>query len=1016
MSAKAKIFFSYKRNHPETTAVLEPVKVALEEAGYEVLIDRDIEGGEEWEQKLADWMFECAGAVIFASRAAMEDSEWCGREWSALSLWSRYRDIPLIPILIDLSPTELHLFSRLQCLQKSDTNLLSALLLRLTKTTPCYKIHPEDYITLHHQWLNYLYHRAPVLGCEPFSLADTYMEAECGILKWGKIREQKLDPDAESESTGGRKSCSETVLSLFADCSLREPIVVRGPAGAGKTSFCLHLADRLLSEGLAPIFIRFRNLTYHGQNDLWRLLSQPNTLRVGHANHSAPEPSRPVIDDILLREKVIFKGTTICRYIFIFDGWDEVSLGTSEGYKSKLQNILSLIRTQLFGSSRVGPPVRVILTGRPSIEVKESGLLRDETPILSLRPVSPSSLQMFSDTLVDKLGLNRRKANIVIAQYDEWCKNLKRESLRNLEVLGLPLLALLAFRALASDRVAPSQILQSSSALYQELIDQTVQHAGKGQKELLSPAAHVGGVELRLLLQRTASMITVTGEESINFEELDRRLRNDPALGNWEEKLRQATDTHPLHALVINFYFKGGDTEFGCEFLHKTFREYLYAEAVVTTLESVLDTCKDAHPIPAPRIGICSFDSREHPYHSHLCRELTLLLSPQWMTWEVRNHIFWLLESKIDSMPQRWLPMRDLLADIYAWWAEGAHLRKLPSVGSENVWEVAKVDALQDWSMSKDTVAVYQCASTTTLDSQLGDALIQITAFVHARLLDFPSDSPTQRFHQSQGIDSICRFRPGGHQSELSTIFSRIASTPFRPLGPKCNHIWLGHACLVLEAITGESLEFSNLSGTDLTESFLRGSNFQEAELFRAVLNKADLEGAILRKADLRLSSLVESTLRRADLADAKLHGANLSAADLRYAIVDNAILWGSTLKNANLDYSSAAGADLCGAIMWGASLKRAYLRKALFRNTDVQNSNLQHAELSCADLFGADLENSDLRCAKLSRTNLRSANLCGCDLSEVDLSGADLTNAKCDERTNFTKANLEGTIGLELP
>jgi hypothetical protein len=36
---------------------------------------------------------------------------------------------------------------------------------------------------------------------------------------------------------------------------------------------------------------------------------------------------------------------------------------------------------------------------------------------------------------------------------------------------------------------------------------------------------------------------------------------------------------------MISFYFKGGREDRGCEFLHKSFREYLYAEAVVEMLK-----------------------------------------------------------------------------------------------------------------------------------------------------------------------------------------------------------------------------------------------------------------------------------------------------------------------------------------------------------------------------------------------------------------------------------------------
>ena len=44
-------------------------------------------------------------------------------------------------------------------------------------------------------------------------------------------------------------------------------------------------------------------------------------------------------------------------------------------------------------------------------------------------------------------------------------------------------------------------------------------------------------------------------------------------------------EDHPLTRLMISFYFKGGQPEQGCEFAHKSFREYLFAECIVETLK-----------------------------------------------------------------------------------------------------------------------------------------------------------------------------------------------------------------------------------------------------------------------------------------------------------------------------------------------------------------------------------------------------------------------------------------------
>ena len=80
-----------------------------------------------------------------------------------------------------------------------------------------------------------------------------------------------------------------------------------------------------------------------------------------------------------------------------------------------------------------------------------------------------------------------------------------------------------------------------------------------------------------------AEAMTTYGSDVIPYETLRDRLKlSDKAL---DEKVTGATQKYSLTSLLISFYFKGGFKHTGCEFARKSFREYLFAEALVEVLK-----------------------------------------------------------------------------------------------------------------------------------------------------------------------------------------------------------------------------------------------------------------------------------------------------------------------------------------------------------------------------------------------------------------------------------------------
>lgn len=845
----------------------------------------------------------------------------------------------------------------------------------------------------HADYQRWLFEEAPVLGKEPFALAQVYVETECGQLTWGNIRdgieasgsddgpERKRRIDPFDEQWGGRHPLLVTVMGLLGREDFNDAVVIQGVAGSGKSAFTLRLCSQLVSEGLRPIRIRLRDLRF--DRPVLEALSQAVRLSDDvRGPEKYPRPDDLFLGGNIFKESLLFRNAVICPYVLILDGWDEISISVSDSFKQRVDKMLEALRNEYLRDR--GVRVRIILTGRPSTAISESMFLQQKTPILTVRSLNPEHLRSF----ISDLHIVLRNASNSTSSGEKWqmgdiqrfesiferyeadfarlsgqSKNAQHyvppKAAGSMDVLGLPLLAHIAVRLLSRWEGDLAKLIANPTSLYRYLVDLTCEKSGQLGSYDLDPTGRprIAGRTLRTLLGRTAVAMTNHGQESISHDELECRLGLQG--GQLDTRVRQADDEHALTSLMISFYFKGGHRELGCEFVHKSFREYLFAEAVVEVLKEYGRKAREPLGERAPYWK--EFDSAD-PRHN-LCRQLFEMLSAQWLSAEIAAHLEELLNWEINrqtaddrggivGLPTEildvagWTRVRDGLADLWDYWADGVHLRPQPRLDRRGKLETDTPYVLELIDQNAPRILKPQelppLVRTQTIDSSIGDALLRLCANVHYmialrngwRTPRGKHPRPPRPAEMWFGVSDIGKgprryqtrvrhnqnewrlFAPAGKNSDFYANFvARINGAGWRPsgsfpLGVNMSGVDLRGAQIAIaiphKEPTNMIWSHANLSGSvangglfykhTALEILAKGLDafnaiFDYAKLKGSDLTNARLSGASLTRADLSFSDLTNVSLRGANLEIAQFKGAEFKKTKFQYVRLEGAMI-----------------------------------------------------------------------------------------------------------------------------
>jgi uncharacterized protein YjbI with pentapeptide repeats len=196
---------------------------------------------------------------------------------------------------------------------------------------------------------------------------------------------------------------------------------------------------------------------------------------------------------------------------------------------------------------------------------------------------------------------------------------------------------------------------------------------------------------------------------------------------------------------------------------------------------------------------------------------------------------------------------------------------------------------------------------------------------------------------------------------DISTIADLVQASRSIPSWAKAtlHGIRLANVNLIQVDLDGADLSSSDLRNVAFNQVKARGANLRGINLDGADLAGTDFSGADMEGATLIGTNLSRAILEQVNFTKAVLQGANLSAAKLGFSNFEggdltDANLTGAELVGANFEYS-----NLTRSIFYKAYLLRARFLFSTLNGADFSYSDLSHAYMIACNYWDANLENA---------------------------------------------------------
>jgi hypothetical protein len=392
------------------------------------------------------------------------------------------------------------------------------------------------------------YRKIEIIGIDELGTHEARWELDTAYLH--------LEAERERDRRSSERGASRRIDSLLASSGRR--VLLRGEAGAGKTTLMWWLAAHTASgtlgpeltdlNGLVPFVVPLRSLRAQG-------VGFPTPRRLADA-------ARLVADEAPegWARRVLDAG----RGLLLIDGLDEVPQEDRSDARQWLGDLLSAFKD-----------LRCLVTVRP-LAVEEDWLDFVDFGELRLLPMRDSDIQAF----VKAWHNTARLARSVSADDRDRLFDLERElqdrfasvpTLRNLA--RTPLLCAVIC---ALHRRRGGLLPTSRTALYKAALEMLL--GGRdSQRKIKSPeGVEITGEEQQVLLQRIAVWLVRNGQAQLSYRQAESRL--EQVLPGMPQVSEQGGPEVILRHLLNRSGVLEERTEGSIQFIHRTFHDYLAAK------------------------------------------------------------------------------------------------------------------------------------------------------------------------------------------------------------------------------------------------------------------------------------------------------------------------------------------------------------------------------------------------------------------------------------------------------
>lgn len=370
-------------------------------------------------------------------------------------------------------------------------------------------------------------------------------------------------PEAPEQERWER--CAEklmpTVLSSLDD--LQRVIFIEGGPGTGKSSFCKLLASRLArdkSTPYYPLFIRLRDPAVKPSVDNFQEMFEKALADKGFS-----------IDTEFLRKR---------RFLFILDGFDELVI--SGGTRVNLRNFFHSLKEFQKKCSGGGTwQHKIVVTGRPMAIENPVQDIPESFQRLRIEPLGQKQLlewlgnwgKVRGQQAAQRLKRALEQGGCLGKPKDRASKNTGE----GLQIIARQTLLLYLIAKLDEDGHLTPELIQSEhpTTLYKAVVNWICGRTGDRQD--WRNLTREDQKSLRRGLQAAGLAIFHSGREHVGMDRVRSVLKGDSKVLSFLE--------HGGTALLASFYFT--EAAGAVEFSHKSFGEYLAAEAMLETLKKI---------------------------------------------------------------------------------------------------------------------------------------------------------------------------------------------------------------------------------------------------------------------------------------------------------------------------------------------------------------------------------------------------------------------------------------------